>query len=146
MKTVVQRVREARVDVDGETVGAIGAGLLLLVGIGPADRPETFAWMAKKIAGLRIFADEQGRMNLSLREVGGSCLAVSQFTLFGDCRKGHRPGFTGAAAPEEAKRGFEAFVRELRDQNVPVETGIFQAEMQVSLVNDGPVTLILEKE
>lgn len=146
MKAVVQRVTEARVAVEGETVGAIGKGLLILVGIGPQDDEEVISWMARKCAGLRIFSDEEGKMNLSVRQVEGSCLAVSQFTLYGDCRNGFRPGFSQAAAPDQGRKGFEAFVDRLREEGVTVETGIFQADMQVSLVNDGPVTLILEKQ
>lgn len=146
MRVVVQRVLQAQVDVEGEVVGSIGNGLLLLVGVGREDGPDCIPWMARKVAGLRIFSDEEGKMNLSVKDVGGACLAVSQFTLYGDCTKGFRPGFSQAAPPDEGKAGFEAFVDALRAEQVPVETGIFQADMQVSLVNDGPVTLVLEKE
>ena len=146
MKIVVQRVQHAQVDVDGETVGAIGEGLLLLVGVGREDGPDCIPWLARKVAGLRIFSDEEGKMNRSLQDIGGACLAVSQFTLYGDCRKGFRPGFSQAAPPDEGKAGFEAFVAALRAEGVQVETGVFQADMQVSLLNDGPVTLVLEKE
>ena len=145
MRVVAQRVQEARVEVDGEMVGAIDRGLLLLVGIGRDDSSDSIPWMARKVAGLRVFSDDEGKMNRSVRDVGGACLAVSQFTLYGDCTKGFRPGFSQAAPPEEGRTGFEAFVEALRSEGIPVETGVFQAEMQVSLVNDGPVTLTLEK-
>lgn len=145
MRVVLQRVLEARVRVAGRTVGEIGRGFLLLTGMAPGDGPEEIEWMARKIAGLRVFEDGDGKMNLPLGAVAGSCLVVSQFTLFGDCRKGFRPGFTGAAPAAEAAAGVEAFVAALRALGVDVATGIFQAEMQVHLVNDGPVTLILER-
>lgn len=145
MKLVLQRVREARVDVDGVCVGQIDQGLLILVGVGPGDGPAEISWLARKVAGLRIFEDETGKMNLSVKDVGGRCLAVSQFTLFADCRKGFRPGFSAAASPEEGRAGFEDFVTTLRGQGVEVETGVFQADMQVQLVNDGPVTIQLER-
>lgn len=146
MRIVLQRVREARVEVDGEVAGKIGCGFLLLVGVGRKDTPADAEWLARKIAALRIFPDAEGRMNLSLPQVGGSCLAVSQFTLYGDCRKGSRPGFTAAAPAEKGRSDFESFVERLRGEGVPVETGIFQADMQVYLLNDGPVTLVLERE
>jgi D-tyrosyl-tRNA(Tyr) deacylase len=145
LKVVAQRVRRAAVTVDGAEVGSIHQGLLLLVGVGRNDTPENIEWMAKKVAGLRVFSDKEGKMNRSVQDVEGACLAVSQFTLYGDCSKGFRPGFSRAAPPEEGKAGFDAFVDALREEGVPVETGVFQADMQVSLVNDGPVTLILEK-
>jgi len=145
MRVVLQRVKEARVEVEGRVVGAIGAGFLLLTGIAGEDGPEEIEWMAHKIAGLRVFEDADGKMNLPLEAVRGACLVVSQFTLFGDCRKGFRPGFTGAAPAEQGKRGVDAFVAALRARGVSVETGVFQADMRVSLVNDGPVTLILER-
>ena len=145
MRVVIQRVREARVTVDGEVVGQIGPGLLLLVGIGRGDTEEALRWVAEKIINLRIFEDESGRMNLSLREVGGEILAVSQFTLYGDVRKGRRPNFTGAAPPEEAEPLFNRFVQLLRESGAKVETGRFRAHMLVELVNDGPVTLLLER-
>lgn len=145
MKIVLQRVRRARVEVAGRVCGEIGRGFLLLVGVGRDDLPADAAWLANKIAGLRIFPDAEGKMNLSLADVGGACLAVSQFTLFGDCRKGFRPGFTAAAPAEKGRAEFDRFVCGLRDQNINVETGIFQADMLVTLENDGPVTLILER-
>jgi D-tyrosyl-tRNA(Tyr) deacylase len=146
MKTVVQRVCSARVEVSGEVVGTIGTGLVILTGIGRGDSVESIDWMAAKIARLRIFPDNEGKMNRSVHEVGGACLVISQFTLYGDCRKGTRPGFSDAAPPEEARAGFDAFVEALRSHDLPVETGIFQADMQVHLINDGPVTLTLERD
>lgn len=145
MKAVVQRVSEARVDVAGETVGAIGGGMLVLLGVEKGDGEGDASWLAEKIAGLRIFEDEEGKMNLSLKETGGAILAVSQFTLAGNCAKGRRPSFDTAAPPHDANRLYESFVTCLREISVPVQTGIFQAEMAVHLVNDGPVTFILER-
>ncbi|OUM96249.1 MAG: D-tyrosyl-tRNA(Tyr) deacylase [Thermobacillus sp. ZCTH02-B1] len=144
MRIVVQRVASASVTVGGETVGAIGRGLLLLVGVTHDDTEADAKWMADKIAGLRIFEDDEGKMNLSVLEVGGSVLSVSQFTLYGDCRKGRRPNFMAAARPEQAEPLYEALNRHLREHGLVVETGRFGAMMQVSLVNDGPVTLILD--
>jgi len=145
VRLVIQRVKEARVDVDGDCAGRIGPGLLILVGVAPGDSEADMAWLARKVAGLRIFSDESGKMNLSVRDIGGACLAVSQFTLFADCRKGFRPGFSSAAPPQEGKEGFEHFVRLLQNEEVSVETGVFQADMQVHLINDGPVTIQLER-
>lgn len=144
MRVVVQRVRDARVTVDGETVGAIAHGLLLLVGFTHGDREDDLAWMAEKVVHLRVFEDEAGKLNRSLLEVGGEILSVSQFTLYGDCRKGRRPSFAAAARPEEARRLYEAFNERLRAYGVRVETGRFGAMMDVSFTNVGPVTLILE--
>lgn len=144
MKAVIQRVSEAAVVVAGETVGSIGAGTLVLLAVEKGDGERDAARLAKKIVELRMFADGDGKMNLSLQEIGGSILAISQFTLAGDCRKGRRPSFVDAAPPEEGKRLYEHFVHLVRDLGVPVATGIFQADMKVSLVNDGPVTFILE--
>ncbi|MFB9279225.1 D-aminoacyl-tRNA deacylase [Cohnella cellulosilytica] len=144
MKVVLQRLSEARVTVEGEVVGAIGRGLLLLVGIGQEDGEQDLAWMADKLAGLRIFEDEAGKMNLSVEDVGGDVLSVSQFTLYGDCRKGRRPNFMGAARPESAEALYGKFNELLRARGLRVETGRFGAMMDVALVNDGPVTLILE--
>lgn len=144
MKAVIQRVSEARVAVDGETVGAIGRGILVLLGVEKGDTERDAAWLAEKIAGLRIFEDEAGKMNLSLREVGGAILAVSQFTLAGNCAKGRRPSFDTAAPPEEGKRLYDHFTELVRESGIPTATGIFQADMKVHLVNDGPVTFILE--
>lgn len=144
MKAVIQRVSEARVEVDGATVGKIGRGILVLLGVEKGDGERDADWLAEKIAALRIFEDEAGKMNLSVREVGGELLAVSQFTLAGNCAKGRRPSFDTAAPPAEANRLYDYFVGKLREMELPVATGIFQAMMQVSLVNDGPVTFILE--
>jgi len=144
VRAVVQRVSSARVEVEGKVVGEIGRGLLVLLGVGEGDSEKQAHWLADKVAGLRIFEDEAGKMNLSVEEVGGDLLVVSQFTLYGDCRKGRRPSFTGAAPPEEADRLYGIFVARLRERGLPVATGVFQAMMQVHLVNDGPVTLIVE--
>lgn len=144
MRLVIQRASEARVDVDGETVGEIGPGLLVLVGAHAADDAQSAEQLAKKTAKLRIFPDDEGRMNRSVADVGGGVLAVSQFTLYGDTRKGNRPSFTGAARPEQAEPLFDRYVDALRGYVETVETGKFGAMMDVHLVNDGPVTLILE--
>ena len=127
-------------------VGEIGKGFVALVGIGRGDDEAVVAWMAEKTAVLRVFEDEGGKMNRSVQDVGGGILAISQFTLYGDCRKGRRPAFTSAADPKDAVRLYELYVNKLKEQGVPVETGIFAADMQVSLVNDGPVTMLLERE
>jgi D-aminoacyl-tRNA deacylase len=146
MRAVVQRVSEARVIVHGETIGRIGKGLLVLLGIHRDDTAADIPWLADKIAGLRIFNDADGKMNVGLREVNGALLVVSQFTLYSDCQKGRRPSFIEAAPPEVAEPLYDEFVNALRALGVPVETGRFGADMQVELVNDGPVTLIVEKE
>ncbi len=145
MRAVIQRVSRAEVTVDGNLVGAIGRGYLVFVGVTHTDGREQAEWMAHKIAGLRLFADEQGLTNRSLAEVGGSVLVVSQFTLYADARKGRRPSFTAAAPPEQAEPLIDHLVACLRNQGLPVATGLFRAEMQVSLVNDGPVTIWLER-
>ncbi len=144
MKLVVQRVKTASVTVGGEVVGEIEAGLLVLVGVSHDDTAADAAHLAKKTARLRIFDDADGVMNRSVLDVSGAVLAVSQFTLYGDCRKGNRPSYIAAARPEQGRALYEEFVKQLRALGPPVETSIFQAEMAVSLVNDGPVTLILE--
>ena len=144
MRAVVQRVTEARVEVDGVVVGDIDAGLVALLGVSKSDVPADAEYLAEKITGLRIFPDDAGKMNRSLMEAGGAILAVSQFTLYGDCRKGRRPSFDLAAPAEQARALYEHFVAALRRAGARVETGVFQAHMAVSLVNDGPVTLILE--
>jgi len=145
MRAVIQRVQEASVEVDGEVVGRCGRGLLVLLGVAPGDGPDAVAWMTRKIAGLRIFPDDEGRFDRSLLDVGGEALVVSQFTLFGDCRKGRRPNFGGAARPEHAAPTYLAFCEALRAEGVQhVGEGIFAADMKVALVNDGPVTLVLE--
>ena len=144
MRAVVQRVRDARVEVGGEVVGAIGRGFLVLLGVARGDTPADAACLAEKTAGLRVFEDAAGKMNLALHDVGGAVLAVSQFTLLGDCRKGRRPGFTDAAPPELADRLYNDYVAALRAAGLEVATGVFRAEMQVHLINDGPVTLLLD--
>ncbi|MCM3746673.1 D-aminoacyl-tRNA deacylase [Paenibacillus pasadenensis] len=146
MKVVVQRCSSAEVTVDGESVGRIGHGLMLLVGLTHEDSEADIRWMADKIAGLRIFEDEAGKMNLSVREAGGDILSVSQFTLYGDARKGRRPNFMAAARPEQAEPMYESFNNTLREAGLRVETGRFGAMMNVALVNDGPVTLILDSK
>src|SRR5262245_43027672 len=146
MRAVVQRVTRARVTVDGQTTGAIERGLVVLLGIGSGDDEQAARYLAAKIAELRIFEDENGKMNRSVAEAGGALLAVSQFTLYGDCRKGRRPSFDAAARPEPARALYERFVALLREQGLRVEEGVFQAMMQVELVNDGPVTLLLDSE
>jgi D-tyrosyl-tRNA(Tyr) deacylase len=146
MRAVLQRVTRARVLVDGKVTGEIGAGLLVLLGVGKGDTSETAAHMAEKTAQLRIFNDAQGKMNLSLLETSGAALVVSQFTLYGDTSKGRRPAFVDAAPPAEAKALYEEYVRHLQATGVRVETGVFQAHMEVELVNDGPVTIILESD
>jgi D-tyrosyl-tRNA(Tyr) deacylase len=144
MRAVVQRVSSARVVIAGQTVGAVERGLLVLLGVAPADTPAEARWLADKVVGLRIFNDADGKMNLSLQDVGGALLVVSQFTLYGDCRKGRRPSFIGAAPPEIAVPLYEGFVEAARALGVPTSTGRFGADMQVELVNDGPVTLIVD--
>jgi D-tyrosyl-tRNA(Tyr) deacylase len=144
MRVVLQRVSRAAVAVDGRTVAAIGPGLLLLVGFRRADGLGDIAWMAEKVSHLRIFEDEAGKMNRSLLETGGEALAVSQFTLYADARKGRRPGFDLAAPAEEARRLFDAFIDALGRRVPRLQAGRFQATMQVELVNDGPVTIILD--
>jgi D-tyrosyl-tRNA(Tyr) deacylase len=145
MRIILQRVSRARVTVEGRTTGEIGAGLLLLVGFTEGDREEALTWMANKVVGLRVFADDEGQMNRSLEESGGALLVVSQFTLYGDARKGRRPSFVEAARAEVAIPLYERFVALLRATGLPVGTGEFGAMMDVELVNDGPVTLILER-
>ena len=144
MRAVVQRVTEARVMVGGETVGDIGLGFLVLLGVANGDTPADAAYLAEKTTGLRIFEDSAGKMNLALSDVGGAVLVVSQFTLLGDCRKGRRPGFTDAAPPELADALYAEYTAALRARGLRVATGVFRAEMQVFLVNDGPVTLLLD--
>jgi D-tyrosyl-tRNA(Tyr) deacylase len=146
MRVIVQRVSKASVTVDGEVTGAIGPGLLCLVGIGEGDTEEEARWLAHKTANLRIFADRDDRMNLSVKDIGGAILVVSQFTLYADTHKGFRPSFGGAASPEIAEPLVDLYAGAIREEDVPVETGIFGAMMQVSLENDGPVTIILERD
>jgi D-tyrosyl-tRNA(Tyr) deacylase len=144
MRAVLQRVRRARVTVADAVVGEVAAGWLVLFGVGPADTPKQVDWFADKVANLRAFDDADGKMNLSVQDVSGSVLVVSQFTLYGDCQKGRRPGFTAAAPPAVAEPLYEAFVTALRALGVPVATGRFGADMQVELVNDGPVTFVID--
>ncbi len=144
MRAVVQRVKEAKVEVNGVTVGAIDQGLLIFLGVGEGDSEKDCEYLANKISNLRIFSDEKGAMNLSVRDKGGAALVVSQFTLWGDCRKGRRPSFTKAARPEAAKELYEQFVSLLKNMGLNVETGRFQEMMDVGLVNDGPITLMLD--
>lgn len=146
MRACVQRVSQAKVTVAGQTTGEIGQGLLVLLGVAVADTADHARWLAEKIAGLRIFEDQAGKMNLSLADAGGAMLVVSQFTLLGDCRRGRRPSFVGAAPPELAERLYETFVETVRAQGIAVATGRFRAHMEVALINDGPVTLIVDSE
>jgi D-tyrosyl-tRNA(Tyr) deacylase len=144
MRAVVQRVSQARVEVDGAITGQIELGLMVLLGVAQDDGPAAADWLVDKIAGLRIFPNHDGKMNLSVEQAGGALLVVSQFTLYGDTRRGRRPSFDGAAPPELARRLYEYFVERARARGLRVETGVFQAMMSVHLVNEGPVTLICE--
>ena len=144
MRVVLQRVSSAKVVVDGETVGAIGRGWLALLGVAPTDTKSDAEWLAEKSAYLRCFPDAEGKMNLSVLDIGGALLAVSQFTLYGDCSKGRRPSFVGAARPEVAEPLYQTFVDGLRSFGIPVSCGVFGADMKVHLVNDGPVTLMMD--
>jgi len=146
MRAVVQRVSRARVVVEGRVTGEVDAGLVVLVGVGRGDSAESAAYLAEKVVHLRIFDDDQGKMNRSLVDIGGAALVVSQFTLYGDARGQRRPSFIQAASPEEGKRLYEEFVRALRALGVRVETGVFQARMEVELTNDGPVTILLDSD
>jgi D-tyrosyl-tRNA(Tyr) deacylase len=144
MRAVVQRVKEASVTVSGNLVAEIGRGLLVLLGAAKGDKEKDVVWMVEKIVGLRIFPDQQQRMNLSLSDIGGQLLVVSQFTLLGDCRRGKRPSFIDALDPPEAKRLCDIFVDLVKKQGLPCGSGIFGADMQVALINDGPVTLVVD--
>lgn len=146
MRTVVQRVSEACVDIGGETVGRIGLGVVVFLGVGPDDGPEDVRYTADKVLHLRIFPDGGDKMNLSVVDIRGEVLVVSQFTLYGDCRKGRRPSYVGAAPPEKAQRLYQDFVSILRTSGLRVETGRFQEKMRVQLVNDGPVTLLMDSK
>jgi len=146
MRALVQRVTEARVEVEGTQVGQIASGLLVLLGVGQKDTDKDAAWLADRVANLRVFEDEAEKMNLSLLQTHRAALVVSQFTLYGDTRGGRRPSFINAAPPEEAKRLYEVFCQRLALAGVRVEKGVFAAHMRVALVNDGPVTLLLESE
>ncbi len=144
MRAVIQRVKSAQVSVEGRVSGKIGKGLLVLLGVGKGDGDSDLFFLTSKIPELRIFEDASGKFNLSLKEIAGEMLVVSQFTLYGDCRKGRRPSFTEAEEPAAARRLYEQFISKLRKQDIPVQTGEFQARMEVHLVNDGPVTLLLD--
>jgi len=146
MRLVVQRSKEAKVTVEGEVTGSIVKGFVVLVGVTHEDKEEDAAFLAEKVANLRVFEDEAGKMNLSLLDVGGEILSVSQFTLYGDCRKGRRPNFMDAAKPDHALSIYEAFNRFLNEKGIRVETGVFGAMMDVQLTNDGPVTLIIDSK
>lgn len=144
MRAVIQRVKSAEVLVDGRVSGKIGNGLLVFVGVARGDGEEDISYLISKLPELRIFEDTSGKFNLSLRGISGAMLVVSQFTLYGDCRKGRRPSFTEAEDPALARDVYDRFISRLREQNIPVQTGEFQAKMEVHLINDGPVTLILD--
>ena len=145
MKLVIQRVKNAKVDVEGKTVGKIEKGFLVLLGVTHTDTKEIADYLVKKLCNLRVFEDENGKMNLGLKDVGGELLIVSQFTLYADCSQGNRPSFINAAKPDVANELYEYFCEKCKEQNIKVEKGIFGADMKVSLLNDGPVTIILEK-
>lgn len=144
MRAVIQRVTDASVEVEGRVVGRIETGLLALIGVADGDNESDAAYIADKIADLRLFDDEEGKINLSVADVGGAVLAISQFTLLGDCRKGRRPSWSEAARPEEAQRLYEGVAARLKARGIPTETGVFQAHMAVRLTNDGPVTVLLD--
>ena len=145
MRLVVQRVKKAKVEVEGKTVGSINQGFLVLLGVTHTDTKAEADYLVKKLCNLRVFEDENGKMNLGLKDVGGELLIVSQFTLYADCTQGNRPSFINAAKPDVANELYEYFCEKCREQNIKVEKGIFGADMKVSLLNDGPVTIILEK-
>ena len=144
MRIVIQRVTKASVSVDGNVVGSIGPGMAVLIGVEKNDSEKEIAYVAEKVAGLRIFEDSSGKMNLSIKDAGGEILAVSQFTLYGDCRKGRRPSYTRAAGGDFARRCYELFIAEVAERGIPVRTGVFGAAMDVHIVNSGPVTLLID--
>lgn len=144
MRLVIQRVINAKVEVTNNIIGSINNGFLVLLGVGPEDTEKNADFLVQKLINLRIFKDEQGKMNLNIKDVGGEILVVSQFTLYADCRKGNRPNFLNAASPEKANKLYEYFVNEIKKTGIKVETGSFGEYMQVSLLNDGPVTILLE--
>ena len=143
MKIIVQRVKQAQVSIDGQVYSQIKQGLVLLVGVAPEDQPEDLDYAVRKLVNMRIFSDAEGKMNLSVKDIEGEILSISQFTLFADTKKGNRPAFTGAAKPDMAKAFYQDLNRKLAKE-IPVETGVFGADMQVELINDGPVTIILD--
>ena len=145
MKLVIQRVKEAKVEIDNKVVGSIDKGFLVLLGVTHGDTKEVADYLAKKLCNLRVFEDEKGKMNLSLKDVNGKLLIVSQFTLYADCNSGNRPSFTNSAKPDIANELYEYFCEKCKEFNIEVQKGIFRADMKVSLINDGPVTIILEK-
>ena len=144
MRAVVQRVSSAQVKVEGQVTGSIGKGLLVLVAVHESDTVKEVKWLAEKVVDLRLFTDANDKMNLSCREIGGELLVVSQFTLYGDCRRGRRPSYCHSASPEKAEPLYDAFVEQLKQSGLRVQVGVFQAHMEVSLVNDGPVTLLVD--
>lgn len=146
MKTVIQRVTKASVTVENKIVGKIGKGLLVFLGVGPEDTKNTADFLVQKLVKLRIFEDEKGKMNLSIKDIAGELLIISQFTLYADCRGGNRPSFTNAGKPEKANELYEYFIQKCKEENIKVQQGIFGADMKVELLNDGPVTILLEKE
>ncbi|WP_261664133.1 D-aminoacyl-tRNA deacylase [Deinococcus sp. Marseille-Q6407] len=146
MRAVLQRAAQGRCTVEGQVTGQIGQGLVVLLGVGPEDTSAEAEQLAQKVARLRIFSDDAGKMNLSVTDIGGAVLSISQFTLYADTRRGNRPSFTGAAAPAQAQKLYQAFNAALRAENLPVEEGIFGADMQIELLNDGPVTLLLDTD
>lgn len=146
MRAVVQRVNQAYVEVEGKVVGKINKGLVVFLGVGQGDTEKESDYLAEKVAGLRIFEDAEGLMNLSVRDSGGEILSISQFTLYGDCRKGRRPGFSDAAPPDKAEALYDYFCEKLQDLEIGVEKGVFQAEMRINVDNDGPVTILLDSK
>lgn len=146
MRAVVQRVSKSKVKVEDKTVGEIGKGLLVLLGVGKEDTKEDIEYLTQKILNLRIFEDENGKMNLSLLDIEGELLVISQFTLYGDVRKGRRPSFTDSASPDEAEKMYKQFINKCKNESINVEEGIFGADMDVSLINDGPVTILLDSK
>lgn len=146
MRAVVQRVKEASCRVDGEIVGKIDKGILLFLGVGQGDEDKDLNYLVDKVVGLRIFSDDEGKMNLSLEDIEGEILIISQFTLYGDVRKGKRPSFTNSAAPDLGEKFYKQFIEEVKSRGIKAETGVFGADMDIELINDGPVTILLDSE